>query len=47
MAAFPSEPMNAISTPPTFIAIPWMPAGSPPMMLVRMIGQSGLPDRRA
>ena len=37
-----SEPMNAsISTPPMFIAMPWMPVGRPNRNSERMIVQSG------
>ena len=37
-----SEPMNAsISTPPTFIAIPWIPVGRPKRKSERMMVQSG------
>jgi len=40
------EPMNeSINTPPTFIAIPWMPVGRPNRKRERMIAQSGAQPR--
>ena len=41
-ALWATDPMNAsMNTPPTFIAMPWIPVGSPNRNKERMIPQSG------